>query len=146
MADNGVPKDGNLMFHQKLYRWITRKINTIAPRMYMLREAQVAFWLWFLRAYFTGRAFWFWRVSTEAQMMWMINPIARMGSIILIIGFVAMKWAPWLNKAPLLSKINNKFSARWTQRNEIRKSPDKLMMTFFPIEEVKKLLIICFIY
>ncbi|BEI58732.1 hypothetical protein GCM10007041_21730 [Butyricimonas faecihominis] len=79
-------------------------------------------------------------------MIWIINPMARIGSTILMIGFVAMKWAPMLNNSPLLSTIKSRFSAKWTHKNAIRKRPDKLSMTFFPIDDVKKLLIIRSIY
>jgi len=82
----------------------------------------------------------------EASKIWIMNPIARICSMILMIGFVAMKWAPMLNNSPLLSTINSRLSAKWTHKNAIRKSPDKLRMHFFPIDDVKKLLIIRSIY
>jgi len=61
--------------------------------------------------------------------------------MILMNGFVAIKWAARLNRVPESSKVRNRFKVRWIQRNEIRKSPVMLIKNFRPMEALMKLLI-----
>jgi hypothetical protein len=108
----------------------------------MFLDAHEAFPDCSLRAYLTGRAALFCRVNHDASTMWRAKPRARIGSITLTIRLVAMKWHTLLKVSPLPSTMSIKFAVKCTHRNEIRKNPDKLSMVFFPIDEVKKLLII----
>jgi len=61
--------------------------------------------------------------------------------MILMKGFVAIKWAARLKSTPESSKVRNRFKVRWMMRNEIRKSPVILMKNLRPIEALMKLLI-----
>jgi hypothetical protein len=52
-----------------------------------------------------------------------------------------MKLAALLKRIPESSKIRKRFNVRWRNKNEIRKSPVRLINTFRPIEALRKLLI-----
>ncbi|GAB6279366.1 MAG: hypothetical protein STSR0006_13730 [Lentimicrobium sp.] len=68
--------------------------------------------------------------------------MARIGSIILIMGFVAIKCAALLNNAPVSSIMIIELTVRCTMRNSIRNIPVTLITNFFPIDDTKKLLIV----
>jgi hypothetical protein len=90
--------------------------------------------------YFTGRAFRFLRVIMREKRIWIANPSARTGTItcmrmLVSINRQAVLYASCENSAVrLIDTCNN----RKTTRNK----PLRLIISFFPIEEQKMLLII----
>jgi len=56
-------------------------------------------------------------------------------------GFVVMNFAYTLNDSPSSPASNCKFPIRWTSKNDIKNKPVRLMINFFPKEEVRKLII-----
>jgi len=61
----------------------------------------------------------------------------NMGSTILTTGLVSIKWAALLKRVPS-PKISNIFTHKCTIINEIKKRPERLIITFFPIEVAKR--------
>jgi len=79
-----------------------------------------------------------------------MKPNPKTGSIILIAGFVDIKFAPILKSSPVSSKTSNRFTIKWTPINNTRKSPVMLIRNFCPMDAVKNLLItvhyFCFVF
>ena len=63
--------------------------------------------------------------------------------MILMIGLVAIKWAPALKNSPPSGTSNKALRDKCTNKKATRKSPDKLISNFLPIDEQNKPLINC---
>ena len=73
-------------------------------------------------------------------MMWIMNPAARIGTITVMMGR-AMKSQPALKASALMRDRPLMVACR--RRKIIRNNPVTLIISFFPMEEVKILAIVC---